>query len=233
MKKKSLLGILAVLMVFALALTGCGQQGEQNTGATGSEGQNETVENGGEVVESDNDDVTDVDSPVGDTPTQDADGNYVYVITLDGVQTEIRTCVNVWDYITNDTPYDRVNLSGIADDLGWDVISGGYGAAVFTYEDGSRAGISEQHTGNDYDLPSGERRSHTWSVSCIDASGDVIKFSGDVIASENISNDPYLIGKSSVYVSFDQIVVYAYLVDYYRYSIEPAFETDLYFVTVP
>ena len=71
MKKKSLLGILAVLMVFALALTGCGQKGEQNTGATGSEGQNETVENGGGVVESDNDDVTDVDSPVGDTPTQD------------------------------------------------------------------------------------------------------------------------------------------------------------------
>ena len=34
--KKSLLGILAVLMVFALALTGCGQQGEQNAGATGS-----------------------------------------------------------------------------------------------------------------------------------------------------------------------------------------------------
>ena len=82
MKKKSLLGILAVLMVFALALTGCGQKGEQNTGATGSEGQNETVENGGGAVESDNDDVTDVDSPVGDTPTQDADGNYVYVITL-------------------------------------------------------------------------------------------------------------------------------------------------------
>ncbi|MBB5263420.1 uncharacterized lipoprotein YehR (DUF1307 family) [Catenibacillus scindens] len=60
MKKKSLLGILAVLMVFALALTGCGQQGEQNTGATGSEGQNETVENGDGVVESDNDDITDV-----------------------------------------------------------------------------------------------------------------------------------------------------------------------------
>ena len=78
MKKKSLLGILAVLMVFALALTGCGQKGEQNTGATGSEGQNETVENGGEVVESDNDDVTDVDSPVGDTPTQDADGNLLH-----------------------------------------------------------------------------------------------------------------------------------------------------------
>ena len=43
MKKKKLLGILAVLMVFALALTGCGQQGEQNTGATGSESQNEAM----------------------------------------------------------------------------------------------------------------------------------------------------------------------------------------------
>ena len=44
--KKSLLGILAVLMVFALALTGCGQQGEQNAGATGSESQNEAIDNG-------------------------------------------------------------------------------------------------------------------------------------------------------------------------------------------
>ena len=47
MKKKSLLGILAVLMVFALALTGCGQQGEQNAGATGSEGQNSTITDNG------------------------------------------------------------------------------------------------------------------------------------------------------------------------------------------
>ena len=47
MKKKKLLGILAVLMVFALALTGCGQQsGEQNAGATGSESQNEAIDNG-------------------------------------------------------------------------------------------------------------------------------------------------------------------------------------------
>ena len=43
MKKKGLLGILAVLMVFALALTGCGQQGEQNAGATGFESQNGTT----------------------------------------------------------------------------------------------------------------------------------------------------------------------------------------------
>ena len=43
--KKNLLGILAVLMVIALALTGCGQQGEQNAGATGSESRNEAISN--------------------------------------------------------------------------------------------------------------------------------------------------------------------------------------------
>ena len=49
MKKKGLLGILAVLMVFALALTGCGQQGEQNAGATGSESQNEAIDSGNKL----------------------------------------------------------------------------------------------------------------------------------------------------------------------------------------
>ena len=45
MKKKRILGIVtAMLMVIALALTGCGQQsGEQSAGATGSESQNGTT----------------------------------------------------------------------------------------------------------------------------------------------------------------------------------------------
>ena len=48
MKKKRILGIVtAMLMVIALALTGCGQQGEQNAGATGSEGQNSTITDNG------------------------------------------------------------------------------------------------------------------------------------------------------------------------------------------
>ena len=43
MKKKRILGIAtAMLMVIALALTGCGQQGEQNAGATGSGDENGT-----------------------------------------------------------------------------------------------------------------------------------------------------------------------------------------------
>jgi hypothetical protein len=38
MKKKRILGIVtAMLMVIALALTGCGQKNEQNAGAAGSE----------------------------------------------------------------------------------------------------------------------------------------------------------------------------------------------------
>ena len=48
MKKKRILGIVtAMLMVIALALTGCGQQGEQNAGATGSESQNGTIADNG------------------------------------------------------------------------------------------------------------------------------------------------------------------------------------------
>jgi hypothetical protein len=57
MKKKRNLGIIltALIMIIALALTGCGQKGEQNAGATGSESQNGTTavddgKNKGEVT---------------------------------------------------------------------------------------------------------------------------------------------------------------------------------------
>ena len=118
MKKKSLLGILAVLMVFALALTGCGQKGEQNTGATGSEGQNETVENG-EASESEV--ATEPESPsvnIGEMPDgsdpmelmdwyyardkayiesveKDANGYYHYKVG----DKELLCKTNVWDFI--------------------------------------------------------------------------------------------------------------------------------------
>ena len=99
--KKSLLGILAVLMVFALALTGCGQQGEQNVGATGSEGQNETVENGeaseGEVVtEPESPDA--IEDEASNHQPEMRDGYYVYEV--DGVELLCKT--NIWDYIDGD-----------------------------------------------------------------------------------------------------------------------------------
>ena len=113
--KKSLLGILAVLMVIALALTGCGQQGEQNAGATGSEGQNEAISNennpAGEVT-------TEPEVNIGEKPDgsdamalmawyykrdksyietveKDTDGYYHYAVG----DKELLCKTNVWDFI--------------------------------------------------------------------------------------------------------------------------------------
>lgn len=114
--KKFFLTITALFMAIALAFTGCGQQDEQNAEATGSgDGNGSSVsepsyepEKAGENAENvgDNESSGEINN---EKPAQDADGNYVYLITVDGVQTEIKTCVNVWDYITSDTPYDHVD----------------------------------------------------------------------------------------------------------------------------
>ena len=114
--KKNLLGILAVLMVIALALTGCGQQGEQDAGATGSESQNGTtavddVKNEGEVT-------TEPEVNIGEKPDEsdamalmawyykrdksyietvekDTDGYYHYAVG----DKELLCKTNVWDFI--------------------------------------------------------------------------------------------------------------------------------------
>ncbi len=117
MKKKSLLGILAVLMVIALALTGCGQQGEQNAGATGSGDGNGSVsepnyepERGGESTEPEGD--------IGEKPDgsdvvklmhwyHDRDEAYIKTVKKDGSgyyhynvgDKELLCKTNVWDFI--------------------------------------------------------------------------------------------------------------------------------------
>ena len=236
MKKKKLLGILAVLMVFALALTGCGQQDEQNAEATGSEGQNSTITdngnaNNGEVTaEPEGPDVGQVDNR---KPVQDTDGNYIYTITVDNVQTEIKTCVNVWDYITDGTPYDHVDFKQMLADLGWEAMPAGYGAAKFTRNDGSYTLIGGTRTGDEYDLSSGESRLYEQGVTCYESNNESVKFSSLTVSARSVSSDPYLIGKSDTYVSFEQIVAYAYLLDYYRNNINPAFETGTGTVCVP
>ena len=234
--KKNLLGILAVLMVFALALTGCGQQGEQNAGATGSESQNGTTavdggKNEGEVTaEPEGPDVGQVDNR---KPVQDTDGNYIYTITVDNVQTEVKTCINVWDYITDDTPYDHVDFKQMLADLGWEAMPAGYGAAKFTRNDGSYTLIGGTRTGDKYDLSSGESRLYEQGVACYESNNESVKFSSLTVSARSVSSDPYLIGKSDTYVSFEQIVAYAYLLDYYRNNINPAFETGIGTVCVP
>lgn len=239
MKKKSLLGILAVLMVIALALTGCGQQGEQNAGAIGSGGGNGSVSEpnyGPEKADENTEGVGSNDSS-GETdnkkPAQDADGNYIYLITVDGVQTEIKTCVNVWDYITSDVPYDHVDYKQMLADLGWEAMPAGYGAAKFTRNDGSYTLIGGTRTGDKYDLSSGESRLYEQGVACYESNNEIVKFSGITVSARSVSSDPYLIGKSDTYVSFEQIVAYAYLLDYYRNNVNPAFETGIGTVCVP
>lgn len=120
MKKKRILGIVtAMLMVIALALTGCGQQGEQNAGATGSEGQNSTItDNGnanngeataepeepeGDIGEKpDGSDVVklmhwyqDRDAAYIKTVEKDSDGYYHYKVG----DKELLCKTNVWDFI--------------------------------------------------------------------------------------------------------------------------------------
>ena len=121
MKKKRILGIVtAMLMVIALALTGCGQQsGEQNAGATGSEGQNGTTavddgKNEGEVTTEPEDSTVVIgEMPDGSDPMElrawyykrdkayietvekDTDGYYHYKVG----DKELLCKTNVWDFI--------------------------------------------------------------------------------------------------------------------------------------
>lgn len=246
MKKRSLLGILAILMVIALALTGCGQKGEQNTGATGSESQNGTTavddgKNEGEVTaEPEGPDVGQVDNR---KPVQDTDGNYIYTITVDNVQTEVKTCINVWDYITDDTPYAWVDLLKMTEDLGY------YSTGVmdmigyrFDREDGVIVVVAGTYDSDDYNLSTGERRVYELAVQptiggypiMFDA-GDEELSCADLVWSKNvISQEPFLIEGMDVYVSFDQIVIYAAMADYYRYNQVPLFRnSDRVDVNVP
>lgn len=118
MKKKRILGIVtAMLMVIALALTGCGQQGEQNAGATGSGDENGSVsepnyepERGGESTEPEGD--------IGEKPDgsdvvklmhwyHDRDEAYIKTVKKDGSgyyhynvgDKELLCKTNVWDFI--------------------------------------------------------------------------------------------------------------------------------------
>ena len=113
--KKNLLGILAVLMVFALALTGCGQNGEQNAGATGSgDGNGTSVSEPKKESVVDEEPTVDIgEKPNGsdamalmawyykrdksyiETVEKDTDGYYHYAVG----DKELLCKTNVWDFI--------------------------------------------------------------------------------------------------------------------------------------
>ena len=112
MKKKRILGIVtAMLMVIALALTGCGQQGEQNAGATGSEGQNSTItdngnENNGEATAEPEEPDTTMNG-IDNRHPEMRDGYYVYEVLGE----EFLCKTNVWDYIDEDAKIEIARRS--------------------------------------------------------------------------------------------------------------------------
>ena len=122
MKKKRILGIVtAMLMVIALALTGCGQQGEQNAGATGSESQNGTITdngnaNNGEATAEPEDDV----GKVNNRHPEMRDGYYVYEVL--GEEFLLKT--NVWDFIDEDAK--TFDFGGMENSLGLGTRDGNY-----------------------------------------------------------------------------------------------------------
>ena len=121
--KKSLLGSLAVLMVIALALTGCGQQGEQNAGATGSEDGNGEVMNTkpGENVNTEPENGGDNTEAVVDNRNPEIkDGYYVYEVL--GEEFLLKT--NVWDFIDEDAK--TFDFGGMKNSLGLGVLDGNY-----------------------------------------------------------------------------------------------------------
>lgn len=115
MKKIRILGIVtAMLMVIALALTGCGQQGEQNAGATGSESQGDNGSTGEVVTTEPEEPTVDIgEKPDGSDPLElmhwyyrrdkayiesvkkDSSGYYNYKV---GDKT-LACKTNVWDFI--------------------------------------------------------------------------------------------------------------------------------------
>ena len=123
MKKKRLLGILAILMVIALALTGCGQKGEQNTGATGSEGQNSTITDNGNA---NNGEATaepeepNVSIGADNRHPEMRDGYYVYEVL--GEEFLLKT--NVWDFIDEDAK--TFDFGGMKNSLGLGARDGNY-----------------------------------------------------------------------------------------------------------
>ncbi len=108
MKKNKFLGIMLILvMVIALALTGCGQKEEPNAGATGS-GES-TVDSSHNTSQDDGNDSSQGVNNM--EPKKNSDGYYIYEV---GGQ-EILCETNIWDYIDGDV-WQRTEMF---EDLGY------------------------------------------------------------------------------------------------------------------
>ena len=221
MKKKSLLGILAVLMVIALALTGCGQQGEQNAGATGSGDGNGSVsepnyepERGGESTESEGDigekpDGSDVvkllhwyhdrDAAYIKTVEKDSDGYYHYKVG----DKELLCKTNVWDFIDAKEglrgTYYVWRFEDMAESIG--LYPSDFAA---TYHMGARVDPNQSRL--DFALDLGSNHETPYEKTAIDLTGSVLCNKYDEMI--------YCLSSKTTYqISLEQICFSAYMME--------------------
>ena len=214
--KKSLLGILAMLMVIALALTGCGQQGEQNAGATGSEGQNSTtavddVKNEGEVT-------TEPEVNIGEKPDEsdamalmawyykrdksyietvekDTDGYYHYAVG----DKELLCKTNVWDFIETREGKRGTYYVWLFEDMAEAI-----GLTTADFENSRRAAakVDPNQTRWDFILNPGTARKNIYDYTSIEVAGMSNYYAYDEMI--------YCVPSSAWSISLEQICFSAY-----------------------
>ena len=220
MKKKKLLGILAVLMVFALALTGCGQQsGEQNAGATGSgDG------NGTSVSEPKKESVVDEEPTVdiGEKPDgsdvielmhwyQDRDAAYIKTVEKDSDgyyhykvgDKELLCKTNVWDFIDAKEwlrgTYYVWRFEDMAESIG--LYPSDFAA---TYHMGAR--VDPEQSRLDFALDLGSNHETPYGKTAIDLTGSVLCNKYDEMI--------YCLSSETTYqISLEQICFSAYMME--------------------
>lgn len=220
MKKKRILGIVtAMLMVIALALTGCGQQGEQNAGATGSEdgnGTNASEPKKESVVDEeptvdigekpDGSDVIELmhwyqdrDAAYIKTVEKDSDGYYHYKVG----DKELLCKTNVWDFVDAKEglrgTYYVWRFEDMAESIG--LYPSDFAA---TYHMGARVDPNQSRL--DFALDLGSNHETPYEKTAIDLTGSVLCNKYDEMI--------YCLSSKTTYqISLEQICFSAYMME--------------------
>ena len=215
MKKKGLLGILAVLMVFALALTGCGQQGEQNAGATGSgDGNSTSVSEPKKESVVDEEPTIDIgekpdesdamalmawhykrDKSYIETVEKDTDGYYHYAVG----DKELLCKTNVWDFIETREGKRGTYYVWLFEDMAEAI-----GLTTADFENSRRAAakVDPNQTRWDFILNPGTARKNIYDYTSIEVAGRSNYYEYDEMI--------YRVPSSAWSISLEQICFSAY-----------------------
>lgn len=218
MKKKRILGIVtAMFMVIALALTGCGQQGEQNAGATGSGDGNGSVsepnyepERGDESTEPEGDigekpDGSDAmalmawyykrDKSYIETVEKDTDGYYHYAVG----DKELLCKTNVWDFIETREGKRGTYYVWLFEDMAEAI-----GLTTADFENSRRAAakVDPNQTRWDFILNPGTARKNIYDYTSVEVAGRSNYYEYDEMI--------YCVPSSAWSISLEQICFSAY-----------------------